>query len=99
MLEAELERHAAENERQQHQQNREVNRGDDDRERQRKSRHQADAAEHEPGLVAVPDRRDRIHHDAALARVRHQPVEDADTEIEAVEHHVVEHRQRQEGGP
>ena len=31
--------------------------------------------------------------------VRHQPVEDADTEIEAVEHHVIKHRQRQEGGP
>ena len=54
----------------QHDEDREVHRRDDDRERERKRREQADAAEHEPRLVAVPDRRDRVHHQRARRRRR-----------------------------
>ena len=51
VLEAELESDAAKHQRQQHD-----DRRNDDRERERKRRQQAEAAEHEPGLVAVPHR-------------------------------------------
>ena len=46
-------------------QDREIDRRDDDGEGERERREQADAAQHQPGLVAVPDRRDRVHHQVA----------------------------------
>ncbi len=61
VAEAELERDAAEDQRQQHDQDREIDRGDDDGEGEREGRQQSDAAQNQPGLVAVPHRRDRIH--------------------------------------
>ena len=45
-----------------------VDRRNDDGEGERKRRQQAEAAEHQPGLVAVPDRRDRVHHQVAGTR-------------------------------
>ena len=61
IAEAEFKRHAAKNQRQQHHQDGEIDRRQDDGEGQRKGRQQADAAQHQPGLIAVPDGRDGIH--------------------------------------
>src|SRR5439155_24215741 len=55
--------------------------------------------EHEPGLVAVPDRRDRVHHQVARGAVKHEAVEDADAEVEAVEQDVKEHAEAEDQGP
>ena len=74
----------------QHEQHREIHRRDDDGEGQRKGREQCEAAEHEPCLVAVPDRRDRVHDEVARLQVGLEAVEDADAEIEAVEQHIEE---------
>ena len=83
--EPELERDAPEHQRQQHDQHGEIHRRNDDREGQRKCDQQADAAEDEPGLVPVPDRRDAVHQQVARRRIRREAVEDADTEVEAVQ--------------
>src|SRR5688572_12620790 len=90
VAEAELERHAAEHQGQQHHQDREIERRDDDGEGEREGGQQTDAAQDQPGLVAVPHRRDRVHDDVAGAGVRRQAVEHADAEIETVEQHVEE---------
>ena len=70
---------------------REIDRRQDDGEGERKGGEQRHAAEHEPGLVAVPDRRDRVHHQIARAAVGREAVEDADAEVEAVEQHIEKH--------
>ena len=56
------------------------------------------AAEDQPGLVAVPDRRDGVHH-GALVLLGREPVQNADPEIEAVEQHVEEHAEPDDEGP
>src|SRR5690242_7953853 len=81
---AELEGDPAEDERQQHGEDREVDGGNDDCESERECRQQPDPAEHEPGLVAVPDGCDRVHDEIARGAVWREAVEDADAEIEAV---------------
>src|SRR3546814_4474583 len=48
-------------------------------------RQQAGAAEHQPGLVAVPDGRGGIHHVVELGLVLGERREDAQPEHEAVE--------------
>ena len=58
---------------------------------QRKRRHQAAAAKHQPGFVAVPDRRDAVHDDVAIAPFRKQRKQDAEAEIKTVHHDVDEH--------
>ena len=58
---------------------------------ERKRRHHAAATEHEPGLVAVPDRRDAVHDDVAVGLRRKQRKENAEAEIKAVHHHIDEH--------
>ena len=87
---AEFEGDAAEYQCQQHEQHGEVQRRDDDRESQREGGEQGEAAKHQPGLVAVPDRRDGIHDQVARLEVRLEAIEDADAEIEAVEQDVEE---------
>jgi len=62
----ELECDAAKDQRQQHDHDRQIERRQNDRIGERESDHQSGAAEHEPGLVAVPERRDGIHHLVAL---------------------------------
>ena len=99
VAEAELEGDAAEDQRQQHDQDREIDRRDDDREGQRERGQQPDAAEHQPGLVAVPDRRDGVHHQVARRGVRREAVEHADAEIEAVEQHVEEDAEPEDHRP
>ena len=66
MLEAELERDSAEDEREQHYEYGKIDRRNDDGEGEGESREQTKPAEHQPGLVAVPDRRDRIHEEDPL---------------------------------
>src|SRR5580700_831554 len=89
----------AENQRQQHQQDREIDRRNDDGESDREGGQQPDAAENEPGLVAVPDRRDRVHHQIARTAVRRKIVKHADAEIEAVERDIEEDADGEDGGP
>ena len=83
----------------QHHQDREVHRRDDDGESEREGREQPDAAEHQPGLVAVPDRRDRFIIRSRESSSRREREEDADAEIEAVEQHVHEHADAEDDGP
>ena len=90
----ELERDAAEDETEQHREDREVERRQDDRERERERGEERNPAEHEPGLVPVPDRRDRGHHQIAGAIVRREREKDPDAEVEAVEQHIHEDADR-----
>src|SRR6185503_18275094 len=82
-----------------HDGDREIDRRNDDGEGERKGREQAEPAEDKPGLVAVPDRRNRIHDQRAVVLVACEAVEDADAEIEAIEHDVIEDGERDEDGP
>ena len=85
VAEAELEGDAAEDQRQQHHHDREIDGRDDDGEGERKGGEQRQPAQHQPSLVAVPDRRDRVHHQVARFAVALEAVEHADAEVEAVE--------------
>ena len=96
---AKLERNTAEHERKQHHEDREIDRWNDDGESERKGCQQAEPAEHQPGLVPVPDRCDRIHDRVAGRGIRREAIEHADTEIEAVEHDVEEHRHPEDQRP
>ena len=53
-----------------------------------KGGHERNPAENEPCLVAIPDRRDRVHDQIARIPVGRESVEDAHAEIEAVQQHV-----------
>src|SRR5262249_52374336 len=86
--EAELEGDAAEDEREQHRDDRQIERRHDDRIGPGKGDPEAAAAEHEPGLVSIPIRRDRIHHLVTQALAASHREQDADAEIETVEDHV-----------
>ena len=96
---AELEGDAAEDEAEQHRDQRRVERGQDDRISEREGGEQPAAAEHQPGLVAVPDRRDRVHRLVALLADREAREEDADAEIEPVHHHIGRDREGDDEGP
>src|SRR5665213_4453515 len=89
VLKAELKRYAAEDEREQHDQDRKIDCRNDDGEGERKCRQQAKPAEHEPRLIAIPDRRDRIHNESAIGFVRREAIEDADAQVETVEDDVI----------
>ena len=88
---AELEGDAAEHQPQQHRDHQRIGRGQDDRIGEREGGEQAAAAHHQPGLVAVPDRRDGVHRLVALLAHREAGEQDADAEVEAVHHHIGEH--------
>ena len=96
---AELERHAAEDERQKHGDERRIERRQQHRIGQRKGRHQAAATEHQPGLVAVPDRRNGGDHRLLVLLRLCEGREDADAEVEAVEHHIGEDREGEDAAP
>src|SRR5262249_22334907 len=87
---AELEGDAAKHQRQQHGQDRKIKRRDEDGEGKGKGRKQCDAAQHQPGLVAVPYGRNRVHHEIARSGVRHEVVEHAHAQVEAVEQDIEE---------
>ena len=98
-LEAELERHAAEDQAEQHDDQRQVGAGQDHRVGEREGREQPGAAEHQPGLVAVPDGRDRVHGEIAVLVGGQEREQDADPEIEAVEQHVHHDPDHDDRGP
>ena len=85
---AELEGDAAEHQRQQHQDDREVERRHDHGVGLWEGHQQPAAAQHQPGLVAVPERRHRVDHQVAVALLPEGGKQDADAEVEAVEDHV-----------
>jgi hypothetical protein len=64
-----------------------------------KSGEQTAAAEHQPGLVAVPDGRHAVHEQVAIALLGKNGEEHADAEVEAVEHDVDEDSEDQQAGP
>ena len=99
ILKAKLEGDAAEDERDQHHQDWEIHGGYDDGESQRKRREEGDAAEDQPGLVAVPDRRNRVHDHFAVGRVACKTMQHADAEIEAIEQDVEDDAQGNERRP
>src|SRR5436190_24365859 len=80
-----LKRNAAEYQRQQHHDHRQIKGWHDDRIGNRERDQETGAAEHEPGLVAVPEWCDRAHHLVALAFALGERKQNADAEIEAVE--------------
>src|SRR5690606_6453566 len=98
-LEAELEGDAAEDKRDQHQQHRQVQRRQHQRIGRREGRKQTRTAEHQPGLVAVPDRRRGVHHVVELRAILRERREDAEAEHEAVEQHVHQHAEADHAEP
>src|SRR5262249_51089738 len=73
---------ATEDERQQHDQNGEIHRRDDDGERKRKGSQEPEAAKYQPGLIAVPDWRDRVHDRVARGRIGREAEQHANAEVE-----------------
>jgi hypothetical protein len=59
----------------------------------------AASAEHEPRLVAIPERGDGIHHLVAVVLALRERKQYADAEIEAVDDHVHRHREPDDCGP
>jgi hypothetical protein len=88
---AELERDAAKHQAEQHRDDRRVHCRHQDGESERERRHQPAAAQHQPGLVAIPYRRDRVHRLVALLADTERREQDADAQIESVHHDVHEH--------
>ena len=84
---------------QQHENDRQIECRENDRVRQRKGDHHAGAPEHEPGLVAVPERSDGIHHLVALVIGLREWKQDPNAEIEAVEDHVHRDGETDDCGP
>ncbi len=98
-LEAELEGDAAQDQPDQHENDGDIERRQHDGISEREGREQAAAAEHEPGFVAVPEGRDRVHHGVAVLMRGRKREQHAETEIVAAEQHVEEHGQRQDRRP
>ena len=94
-----FERHAAEYEAQQHRDDQRIGRGQDHRIGERESGKQAPSPQHQPGLVPVPHRRDRVHRPVTLAPCGEGREQDADAEIEAVHHHIGEDGKGDDEGP
>jgi hypothetical protein len=55
-------------------------------------RYPQSAALHQPGFIAVPEGRDRVHDQVALRFLWIERKKNANAEIEAIEHHI--HRDR-----
>ena len=97
--EAEFEGDAPEHERQQHDDDWQVEGRHDDPIGQRKRHQEPRAAQHEPGLVAVPVGRDGVHHVVALLLRGTGQEQGADAKVEAVEQDIHDHAHAQEAGP
>ncbi len=95
----EFEGDAAKDEREQHNQHGKVDSGQDDREGERKRCQKSDAAQHEPRLVAVPDRRHRVHDKVARRQIRREPIKNADPEIESVQQDIEKHAKAENDRP
>ena len=96
---AEFEGDAAEDQADQHRNHRGVERGHQDGVGQRKRRHQAAAAQYQPGFVAIPDRRDAVHDHVAIGLGGKQWKQDAEPKVEAVHYDIDEHRERDDERP
>ena len=96
---AELECNAAKDQPDKHQQYRQVEGAEEDRIGRRKGREETCADYHQPGLVAVPERRDAGHHLLAFGFVAGGAEKNADADVEAVEEHVDEDGGCDDRGP
>jgi len=97
--EAEFEGHAPEDQAGEHQQHRQVEGRHQHRIGQRKRRQKPAAAQHQPGLVAVPDGGDGVHHHVPILLRPGEREQDAEAEVEAVEGDVEQHRDGDQRGP
>src|SRR5258708_7227233 len=98
-LEAEFESDAAPDQARQHQEEWNVERAEQHRISKRKCRHQRGSSQNQPGLVAIPDRRNRVHHGVAIAPVADEREEDADSEVETVHYHIHHQPEADDHGP
>ena len=98
-FEAELEGDPAQDEPDQHEDDGDVERRQHDGIGERKGREQAAAAEHEPGLVAVPEGRHRVHHGVAVFVGGSEGEKHAEPEVVAPEQHIEEHGERKDRRP
>ena len=94
----ELEGDAAEDQRQQHRDDRRVQRRQHDAVGHRERRHQPAAAQHQPRLVAVPHRRDRVHGVGPFVLLQGRE-QDTDAQVEAIQHDIGEDREGDDEGP
>ena len=94
-----LERHAAQDQAQQHRDQRRIQGWQDDGIGQRKGSEQAAAAQHQPGFVTVPYRRDAVHRRVAILPHLEQREEDADAKVEPIHHDIGDDRKADDGGP
>src|SRR6202040_2804108 len=98
-LEAEFESDAAPDQSCQHEEDWDVERAEQHGISEREDPHQRGSSQHQPGLVAIPDRRDRVHHYIAIASVADEREQDADPEVETVHHHIHHQRDADDHGP
>ena len=98
-LEAEFERNAAKDQAQQHEDQWQIQGRQQDRIRERERGQQTGTTEHQPGLVAVPDRGDSVHHDIAFITIGHEWKQDADPQIEAIHDDVHKNAEEDNHGP
>src|SRR5713226_3262453 len=98
-LEAEFESDAAPDQARQHKEDWDVERAEQHGISEREDSNQRGSSQNQPGLVAIPDRRDRLHHGVAIAPVADEREEDADSEIETVHHHIHHQPEADDHGP
>jgi hypothetical protein len=91
--------HPAQHQCEQHHDKRKVEGRHDNRISAGEGDQKAATAEHQPGLVAVPERRDRRQHAIALGVVLGEREQHADAEVEAVENDVKRHGDGEDAGP
>ncbi len=94
-----LEGHTAQDQAQQHDDEREIERRQQIRVDEREGSPQNDGGDHQPGLVAVPDRRDGAQHLATPGLAVRQSEQQADAEIDTVEQHVEQNADGQKRDP
>jgi hypothetical protein len=96
---AKFERNTAQDKAEQHHEDRHMQRRHQDRIGQRKRNEQAASAENQPCLVAVPERRYRIHHLIALGFDPCCREQDADAEVESVEDDIHDDSESEQKAP
>ncbi len=100
VLAAVLECDAAHDQRDEDQEEREVEAGEERRIPGRERRERRAAGGQQPDLVAVPDRSDRVDdHAPVVVVLREERQEDADPEVEALEHEVPDPEDRDQREP
>src|SRR5262249_59964630 len=97
--EAKLEGDATEDQTEEQKEHRQVEDAKKYRIRLREGGEEGGTGHDEPRLVAIPERRDRVHHLHAQVLILGPAEEDADAEIEAVEYGVHQDREGDDRGP